>query len=187
MLSLWSTAGLEGAVMFMWMFHCGTATWHLYDSNCALYQGILMGGTVGSSDVPNTWHFLCKCASVTSQALGICGYMRRQNSSFVLSIVGILWKMRAVCVRNQLTKLQMEAKWGFPAVSQLCPQWQLCADSMVNSASFLWPLRNRGSQNLESKLDRINFFLSLGSRNGYFLKAEQSNVIAFFRLVLTAK
>lgn len=97
-------------VVLMWMFYSGTATWQLYYSNCALYQAILMDGAVDSSDVPNTWHVLYKCASVTSQALGICHYVRRQNSSFVLSIVGILWKMRAVCVRNQLTKLQMEAK-----------------------------------------------------------------------------
>lgn len=94
----------------MWMFYSGAATWQFYDSNCALYQVILMDGAVDSSDVPSTCHFLCKCASVTSQALGIYDYVRRQNSSFVLSIVGILWKMRAVCVRNQLTKLQMEAK-----------------------------------------------------------------------------
>lgn len=96
--------------MFMWTFYSGTATWQLYDSNCALYQATLVDRAVGSSDVPNTWRFLCKCASVTSQALGICGSVRKQNSSFVLSIVGILWKMRAVCLRNQLTKLQMEAK-----------------------------------------------------------------------------
>lgn len=97
-------------MVFMWTSYSGRATWQLHDSNCALYQAILMDGAMVASDVPSTCHFLCKCASVTSQALGIYDYVMRQNSSFVLSIVGILWKTRAVCVRNQLTKLQMEAK-----------------------------------------------------------------------------
>lgn len=55
--------------MFMWGSHSGIATWQLYDSNCALYQVILMDGAMGSLDVPNTCHLLCKSAFVESQAL----------------------------------------------------------------------------------------------------------------------
>lgn len=82
----------------------------MYDSNYALYQAMLMAGTMGSLAMPNTCHLLRKSASVTSQALGMYDYVRRQNFLFVLCIVGFLWKMRAVRVTDQLTKLQMEAK-----------------------------------------------------------------------------
>lgn len=97
-------------MIFTWGLRNGTAAWQLYDSNCALYQAMLMDGATDSLDVPNACHHLCKSASVTSRTLGIYDYVRRQNSSFVLCVVGFLWEMRAVCVRNQLTKLQMEAK-----------------------------------------------------------------------------
>lgn len=145
-LSLWGTLGLEAAAMFMLGLHNGTAAWQLYDSNCALYQAMLMDGAMDSSDRANTCHLLCKSASVTSQTLGIYDYVRRQNSSFVLCVVGFLWKMRAVCVRNQLTKLQMGAKWGFPAVSQLWPQSQLCAASMVNSFIFVTSKKQKNTE-----------------------------------------
>lgn len=165
-LSLWGTLRQEAAAMFMWGLHNGTATWQLHDSNCALYQAMLMEGVMDSLDVPNTCHLLYKSASVTSQTSGICDYVRRQNSSFVLCVVGFRWKMRAVCVRNQLTKLQMGAKWGFPAVSQLWPRSQRCAASMVNSPSFLWPLRNRKIWKLKSKFAKNNCLLSTGNSNG---------------------
>lgn len=144
--SWWGIWGLEAAAMFVWGLYNGTATSQLYDSNCALYQAMLMDGAVASLDVPNTWHLLCESASVTSQTSGIYDYVWRQNSLFVLCVVGFLWNMRAVCMRHQLTKLQMEAKWGFPAVSQLCPQLRLCAASIVSSPLFLWPLRNKNTE-----------------------------------------
>lgn len=112
--------------MFMWGLHNGTVTWQLYDSNCALYQVILMDGAMDPLDVPNACHLLCKSASVTSQTLGIYDYVRRQNSSFVLCVVGFLWKMRAVCEKpaNQASNgSQMRLPCSFTAVS---PTAALC-------------------------------------------------------------
>ena len=65
-LSLWGALGLEAAAVFTQGLHNGTATWQLHDSDCALYQVMLMDGAMGSSGVPNTCHLLCKSASVTS-------------------------------------------------------------------------------------------------------------------------